>query len=129
MVSPWGGVRTSALPRGRTGPPSTYLTAASPGGAYGAGGGWGWHNAAYGGYHQGWVHGYWNGHDAAAWGWRNPYWGGGWAGAPRGLGVGLGLGWGLSSWGMGSALYGMGYMPYANPYYAAPRWWPVSRPC
>jgi tetratricopeptide (TPR) repeat protein len=27
------------------------------------------------------------------------------------------LGWGLSSWGFGSALYGMGYMPYANPYY------------
>ena len=47
---------------------------------------------AYGGYHSGWVHGYWNGHNDAAWGWRNPYWGGGdwgwgsawgWAGACR----------------------------------------------
>jgi hypothetical protein len=71
---------------------------------------------AYGGYHSGWVHGYWNGHDAAAWGWRSPYWG--WGAA--GLGAGLGLGWGLSSWGFGSSLYGMGYLPYANPYYAAP---------
>jgi hypothetical protein len=88
---------------------------------YGAGGGWGWHNNAYGAYHQGWVHGYWNGHDSAAWGWRGPYWGGyGWGWGAAGLGLGLGLGWGLSSWGMGSALYGMGYMPYANPYYAAP---------
>jgi Tetratricopeptide repeat len=68
---------------------------------------------AYGGYHSGWVHGYWNGHNDAAWGWRNPYWG---AGA-WGLGLGMGLGWGLSSWGFGSSLYGMGYMPYANPYY------------
>ncbi len=69
---------------------------------------------AYGGYHSGWVHGYWNGHDNAAWGWRNPYWGGaaGW-----GLGLGMGLGWGLASWGFGSSLYGMGYMNYANPYY------------
>ena len=66
---------------------------------------------AYGGYHNGWVHGYWNGHNAAGWGWRNPYWG------AWGLGMGLGLGWGLSSWGFGSALYGMGYMPYSNPYY------------
>jgi tetratricopeptide (TPR) repeat protein len=68
---------------------------------------------AYGGYHSGWVHGYWNGHDHANWAWRNPYWGGwGW-----GLGLGLGLGWGLSSWGYGSSLYGMGYLPYSNPYY------------
>lgn len=65
---------------------------------------------AYGGYHDGWVHGYWNGHDNAAWGWRSPYWG-------TGFGVGMGLGWGLSSWGFGSSLYGMGYMPYSNPYY------------
>jgi tetratricopeptide (TPR) repeat protein len=69
---------------------------------------------AYGAYHQGWVHGYWNGHDAAAWGWHNPYWGG--VGA-WGIGLGMGLGWGLSSWGFGSSLYGMGYMPYTNPYY------------
>jgi tetratricopeptide (TPR) repeat protein len=32
----------------------------------------------------------------------------------------MGLGWGLASWGFGSALYGMGYMPYVNPYYVAP---------
>ncbi len=74
---------------------------------------------AYGGYHNGWVHGYWGGHNAAAWGWRNPYWGaagateaGAWAWA-----LGLGLGYGLSSWGYGSSLYGLGYMPYSNPYY------------
>ena len=76
---------------------------------------------AYGGYHNGWVHGYWGGHDSAAWGWRNPYWGGGWGyggwGMGLGMGLGLGLGYGLSSWGYGSSLYGMGYMPYSNPYY------------
>jgi tetratricopeptide (TPR) repeat protein len=70
---------------------------------------------AYGAYHNGWVHGYWNGHNAAAWGWHNPYWGG-W-GLGLGLGLGMGLGWGLPFWGYGSALYGMGYMPYYNPYY------------
>ncbi|MDR3621910.1 MAG: tetratricopeptide repeat protein [Paludisphaera borealis] len=75
---------------------------------------------AYGGYHNGWMHGYWNGHDNAAWGWRSPYWGGGvWgSGLGWGMGMGLGLGWGLSSWGYGSSLYGMGYMPYMNPYYS-----------
>ena len=31
--------------------------------------------------------------------------------------MGLGLGYGLASWGYGSSLYGMGYMPYSNPYY------------
>jgi tetratricopeptide (TPR) repeat protein len=36
------------------------------------------------------------------------------------MGLGMGLGYGLASWGYGSALYGMGYMPYSNPYYAAP---------
>ena len=49
-------------------------------------------------------------------------------GAWDGLGLGMGLGWGLSSWGYGSCLYGMGYMPYYNPYYgggAASR----ARPC
>ena len=77
---------------------------------------------AYGGYHSGWVHGYWNGHGDTAWGWRNGYrgggwgWGGGW-GYGMGLGLGLGLGYGLTSWGFGSYLYGMGYMPYYNPYY------------
>jgi hypothetical protein len=70
-------------------------------------------NNAYGAYHQGWVHGYWNGHDNAAWGWRGYGIGSGW-------GYGAGLGWGLTAWGMGSMLYGMGYMPYYNPYYVAP---------
>ena len=69
----------------------------------------------------GWVHGYWNGHGDAAWGWHNGYWGGwGWGGMGGwgwGLGMGMGLGFGLASWGFGSALYGMGYMPYYNPYY------------
>jgi tetratricopeptide (TPR) repeat protein len=72
---------------------------------------------AYGGYHNGWVHGYWGGHNAAGWGWRNPYWGAGWGAWGLGMGMGLGLGWGLSSWGFGSSLYGMGYLPYSNPYY------------
>ena len=67
---------------------------------------------AYGGYHSGWVHGYWNGQNSAAWGWRSPYWG-------AGVGLGLGLGWGLSSWGLGSAYYGLGYGSYSNPYYGA----------
>lgn len=66
---------------------------------------------SFGAYHSGWVHGYWNGHSYGGWGWRNPYW--------AGWGVGAGLGWGLSAWGFGSALYGMGYMPYSNPYYYA----------
>ena len=82
---------------------------------------------AYGGYHQGWVHGYWNGHDNAAWGWRNNFWGGGWGGAwGLGMGLGMGLGWGLSSWGFGSTLYGMGYMPYVNPYYGGGRGRPAA---
>src|SRR5262249_12924984 len=71
---------------------------------------------AYGAYHSGWLHGYWNGHNDAAWGWRDPYWGG-W-GVGMGVGVGLGVGWGLGAWGYGSSLYGMGYMPYSDPYYA-----------
>jgi Tetratricopeptide repeat len=90
--------------------------------AYGVSGGRPYGFNAYGGYHSGWMHGYWNGHNSGAWGWRNPYWGGwGWGGMGwgwgLGLGTGLGLGWGLSSWGFGSSLYGMGYMPYNNVYY------------
>ncbi|MDR3638532.1 MAG: tetratricopeptide repeat protein [Isosphaeraceae bacterium] len=73
---------------------------------------------AYGGYHSGWVHGYWNGH-YGGWGWHNPYWGGWGYGAGWGFGAGLGLGWGLAAWGFGSSLYGWGYMPYYNPYYVA----------
>jgi hypothetical protein len=71
---------------------------------------------AYGAYHAGWVHGYWNGHGNAAWGWHDGYWGG-WGGWGWGLGMGMGLGYGLAAWGFGSSLYGMGYMPYSNPYY------------
>ena len=68
----------------------------------------------FGGYHAGWVHGHWTGH--GGWGWNQSNW------AAWGLGVatGVGLGWGLTAWGSGSALYNMGYMPYANPYYESP---------
>jgi len=77
-------------------------------------GGWGWNNP-YWGNHQGWMHGYWNGHYPGGWGWGN-YWGGypgywGW-------GLGAGLGWGLSSWLFGPMLYDWGYDSYYNPYYA-----------
>lgn len=72
---------------------------------YGAGG---LGRGPYGGYHNGWVHGYWHGNYGN--GWRN--WG---YGAGLGLGLGMGLaGWG---WGMGSMMYGWGYAPYVNPYY------------
>jgi Tetratricopeptide repeat len=106
-------------PRGTAVSGSRGFAATGPGGAvagrsYGAAGYRPYGYNAYGGYHQGWVHGYWNGHNNSAWGWRSPYWGWG----AGGFGVGLGLGWGLSSWGFGSSLYGMGYMPYSNPYYA-----------
>src|SRR5207249_1789093 len=97
-------------PRGTAVAGSRAGVAAGPGGvvaggsragvAAGSGGavaGWGSHGAsadrpygsnAYGAYHRGWVHGYWNGHDDAAWGWRSPYWG------AWGMGFGVGLGWG-----------------------------------
>ncbi len=79
--------------------------------SYGAAGYRGYGSNAYGGYHAGWVHGAWNGQNSAAWGWRSPYWG------AAGMGMAMGMGMGLSSWGYGSSLYGMGYMPYSNPYY------------
>jgi tetratricopeptide (TPR) repeat protein len=94
--------------------------AAVAGRSYGAAGFHPYGYSNYGAYHSGWVHGYWNGHNNAIWGWRGPYWGGwGWGGMGWGFGMGLGmgLGWGLPFWGYGSALYGMGYMPYYNPYY------------
>ncbi len=87
-------------------------------------GGWGWNNP-YWGYHQGWMHGYWNGHYPGGWGWGN-YWGGypgywGWGGGygwgGYGWGLGAGLGWGLSSWLFGPMLYDWGYASYYNPYY------------
>jgi tetratricopeptide (TPR) repeat protein len=82
--------------------------------------GYGWHNP-YLGYHQGWVHGYWNGHYPGGFGWR-PWgyggWGyGGWGWGLGGLGLGLGLGWGLSSWMYGPMLNNWGYSSYYNPYY------------
>jgi len=109
-------VAAASGPRGTAVEGSRGFAATGSGGAYAARSyGAGAYRAngynAYGAYHQGWVHGYWNGHDSAAWGWHNPYWG------AWGMGLGMGLGWGLSSWGFGSALYGMGYMPYSNPYY------------
>jgi hypothetical protein len=118
-VSEVGGVRGAAGPGGAYVAGGRAGVASGPrgtvaGGSFGAAGYRPNGFNAYGGYHSGWVHGYWNGHDAAAWGWRSPYWGwGAW-------GAGLGLGWGLASWGFGSSLYGMGYLPYANPYYVAP---------
>ena len=103
-------------------------TAYSGHSAYGVSGARPYGFNSYGGYHSGWVHGYWNGHNDAAWGWRGGYWGGyggfggwGWGlgGLGLGLGLGVGLGWGLPVWGYGSSLYGMGYMPYDNVYYGA----------
>jgi tetratricopeptide (TPR) repeat protein len=94
----------------------------------------GWHNP-YLGYHQGWQHGYWNGHYPGGWGWRGGYgypgygywggWGGGlgyggfgWGlGSGLGMGLGLGMGYGLSSWLFGPMLYNWGYSNYNNPYY------------
>ncbi len=115
-------------PRGTAVAGSRGFAAAGTGGAavagrsYGAAGYHPYGYSNYGAYHSGWVHGYWNGHNNAIWGWRGPYWGGGgWGGMGwgfgMGMGLGMGLGWGLPFWGYGSALYGMGYMPYYNPYY------------
>jgi tetratricopeptide (TPR) repeat protein len=86
----------------------------------------GWNNP-YMAYHNGWVHGYWNGHYPGGFGWR-PYgygypgfYGAGWGGLGLGLGLGagLGLGWGLSPWLYGPMLYNYGYSNYSNPYYGA----------
>jgi tetratricopeptide (TPR) repeat protein len=97
--------------------------------------GLGWNNR-YLAYHQGWVHGYWNGHFPGGWGWRGGYgypgfgyWGGyggyglgyggfGWGLGPGlGYGLGMGLGYGLSSWLFGPMLYNWGYSSYSNPYW------------
>jgi tetratricopeptide (TPR) repeat protein len=76
----------------------------------------GWHNP-YMGYHQGWEHGYWNGHLGGGWGWRPYGYGLGGFGGGLGWGLGMGLGWGLSSWMFGPMLYNWGYSNYYNPYY------------
>jgi len=83
----------------------------------------GWHNP-YVGYHQGWVHGYWNGHYPGGFGWRPLGYGygypgfyGGGLGFGLGMGLGMGLGWGLSPWLYGPMLYNYGYSNYYNPYY------------
>jgi tetratricopeptide (TPR) repeat protein len=106
------------------------------------GSGIGWHNP-YMGYHQGWVHGYWNSNHAGGWAGRggygstgNGYWGRyggygmgyggygmgyggfGWGlGSGLGMGLGMGMGYGLSSWLFGPMLYNSGYSNYSNPYY------------
>ncbi len=79
--------------------------------------GFGWNNP-YWGYHQGWMHGYWNGHYPGGWGWNN-YWGGypGYWWGGFGWGLGAGLGWGISPWLFGPMLYDWGYASYYNPYY------------
>jgi tetratricopeptide (TPR) repeat protein len=59
------------------------------------------------GYHQGWVNGYWNGHNS------NNWWGNGGAFA-TGMAVG-----GIGAWGIGSSIYGWGYQPYVNPFITA----------
>ncbi len=96
----------------------------------------GWNNP-YGGYHNGWVHGNWNGHYGGlgygglgygGWGgyrgWGYPGWGYGFGGLGYG-GYGWGYGgWaaglgalGLAAWAFGPSLYSWGYSPYYNPYY------------
>jgi hypothetical protein len=76
--------------------------------------GYGWRNPYYG-YHNGWLGGYWGGYSpwGFGYGWGYPYYGWG-----LGYGMGYGMGWGLWNWGYGSALYGYGYTPYTNAYYA-----------
>ncbi len=72
--------------------------------------------------HSGYYHGYWNG---------NRGYGGYGYGTGRYFGYGPGFGygyggygyrpyfWGLGGWGLGSLIYGSGYMGYYNPYYYA----------
>jgi tetratricopeptide (TPR) repeat protein len=66
---------------------------------------WGGGNP-YWGFHQNWMHGYWNG-NYNNWGW-------GWGG------FGAGFVTGVATWGLGSALFNWGYSPYYNPYYYPP---------
>jgi tetratricopeptide (TPR) repeat protein len=66
---------------------------------------------AYGGYHAGWLNGYWHGYHANNnWGWGR---------------FGLGVAAGVTAWALGSAYYTWGCSSYANPYYYAE---PVAQP-
>ena len=81
----------------------------------------GWNNP-YMGYHSGWAHGYWNGHNPGGFGGGYGYGMGGYGmggglGFGMGMGLGMGMGFGLSSWMMGPMLYNSGYSNYSNPYY------------
>jgi tetratricopeptide (TPR) repeat protein len=89
-----------------------------------------WHSP-YSAYHEGWIHGYWNGHNANGWNWSNRGYGWGWGlGFWPGFGWGMraGLGWGLSSWAYGPMLYNWGYWNYSNPYAYAPSTVVVEQP-
>jgi tetratricopeptide (TPR) repeat protein len=59
---------------------------------------------AYGGYHAGWVNGYWHGYHNNNWGWGR---------------FGLGAVAGVAAWALGSAYWNWGCGAYANPYYYA----------
>jgi tetratricopeptide (TPR) repeat protein len=120
-----GGFRAPARAVGAAPRAGSFGNRAFPGARPGArayNGGLGW-RGPYGGYHRGWVHGYWNGHNwPGGLGWGYPGYGGfgyglgglGWG--LGGLGLGLGLGYGIGSWGIGSPYYNWGYGSYANPY-------------
>jgi tetratricopeptide (TPR) repeat protein len=55
--------------------------------------------------HQSWVNGYWHGyHNGTNWNWGS---------------FALGATASVAAWGLGSAIYSWGYMPYSNPYYAS----------
>jgi tetratricopeptide (TPR) repeat protein len=91
----------------------------------------GWNNnRPYGGYHNGWVNGYWPGHYGGYGGWGGygglgyGGWGygglgyGGWGYGGYGLGLlsGLAVG-GYGGWGLNPYAYGWGYSSYANPFW------------
>ncbi|WP_237729291.1 tetratricopeptide repeat protein [Schlesneria paludicola] len=60
--------------------------------------------------HAGYYHGYWNGSRGyGGYGWGPGYRYGGYGYRP--------YFWGLGGWGLGSLIYGSGYMGYYNPYY------------
>lgn len=57
-------------------------------------------------YNHGFYHGYWNGHYGYGYGWGGSYWRHPYY-------------WGMGAWGLGSLMYGCGYMGYSNPYYGS----------